>query len=354
MVASTRVASPDYMPHTPSPVDYWMPKDEDIQGDMGTAAEHAAFVAARRFTFGLLWSAAIHMNRGTDPRAPLPLPVRILATRLLQTGMINLPTKLQVIIRTQPEPARPAPLPALTQQQLQWLEEDLRAETPLPTLPSYHSRATTETADDESILALALVLEDEDREETRTLAPGSPIPGVHPGFGWFCNANEETGSPIFREYLIDDGLEIIAPYFELDMDTDSPKLLLTHGRQCTVHSHTLRAHKDPYPRPALTHKQRYLFEADQPFSCLMDWALDQEEDDTLKAEVTRYRAMTKRASRITNHIAALREDLADVTQQRFQSAKSLADANTYSAFQNLSHQPDPRPKTTISFDLVML
>jgi len=26
----------------------------------------------------------------------------------------------------------------------------------------------------------------------------------------------------------------------------------------------------------------------------------------------------------------------------------------YSAFQNLSHQPDPRPKTTISFDLVML
>jgi hypothetical protein len=30
MVASTRVASPDYMPHTPSPINYWMPKDEDI------------------------------------------------------------------------------------------------------------------------------------------------------------------------------------------------------------------------------------------------------------------------------------------------------------------------------------
>ena len=61
----------------------------------------------------------------------------------------------------------------------------------------------------------------------------------------------------------------------------------------------------------------------------MDWALDQEEDDTLKAEVARYRAMTKRASRIANHIAALREDLADVTQQRFQSTKSLANANAY-------------------------
>jgi len=103
-VASTRVASPDYMPRTPSPVDYWMPEDEDIQGDMGTATEHAAFVVARRFTFRLSWSGAIRMNRGTDPRAPLPLPVRILATQLLQTGMINLPTELQVIIQTQPEP----------------------------------------------------------------------------------------------------------------------------------------------------------------------------------------------------------------------------------------------------------
>jgi len=75
-----------------------MPKDEDIQGDMGTTTEHAAFVAARRFTFGLSWSGAIRMNRGTDPRAPLPLPVHILATQLLQTRMINLPTELQVII----------------------------------------------------------------------------------------------------------------------------------------------------------------------------------------------------------------------------------------------------------------
>jgi hypothetical protein len=140
----------------------------------------------------------------------------------------------------------------LTQQQLQWLEEDLRAETPLPTLPSYHSRALTEATDNESIPALTLVLEDEDREEARTPAPGGPMPGVHPGFGWFHNANEETGSPIFREYVIDDGLEIITPYYQLNMDTDSPELLLTRGHRCTVHSCTLRARKDPYPRPTLT------------------------------------------------------------------------------------------------------
>jgi len=89
------------------------------------------------------------------------------------------------------------------------------------------------------------------------------------------------------------------------MDTDSPELLLTHGRRYTVHSRTLRARKDPYPRPTLTRKQWYSFEADQPFSHLMDWAINQEEDDTLKAEVAQYRAMTKRASRIANHIVAL-------------------------------------------------
>ena len=162
----------------------------------------------------------------------------------------------------------------MTQQQLQWLEENLQAETPLPTLPSYHSRTATETADDKSTPALALVLEDEDREEACTPASGSPMPGIHPGFGWFRNTNEETGSPIFCEYVINDRLKIIAPYYHLNMDTDSLELLLTHGCRCMVHSRTLRAHKDPYPYPALTRKQHYLFEADQPFFCLVDWALD--------------------------------------------------------------------------------
>jgi hypothetical protein len=159
--------------------------------------------------------------------------------------------------------------------------------------------------DNESIPALTLVLEDEDRKEIHTLAPGGPMPGDHLGFSWFCNANEETGSPIFHEYVIDDGLKIIAPYYQLDMDTDSPELLLTHRQQCTIHSRTLQACKDPYPHLALTHKQQYLFEANQPFSRLMDWALDQKEDVMLKAEVAHYRAMTKMASCITNHIVAL-------------------------------------------------
>jgi hypothetical protein len=97
MVASTRVTSPNYMPRTPSPVNYWMPKSEDVQGDMGTAAEHAAFVAARRFNFGLSWSGAIHMNRRANPRGPPALPVHTIAITLSQTMIFNLLTG-QVII----------------------------------------------------------------------------------------------------------------------------------------------------------------------------------------------------------------------------------------------------------------
>jgi hypothetical protein len=41
------------MLRTPLPVEYWMPENEDIDSDHGAAAEHAAFVAARRFTYDL-------------------------------------------------------------------------------------------------------------------------------------------------------------------------------------------------------------------------------------------------------------------------------------------------------------
>jgi hypothetical protein len=132
----------------------------------------------------------------------------------------------------------------------------------------------SEVSDHPFIPALDLDLDHEDREENRTPAPNGPLPGVHLGMGWCCNLNDKTGNPIFAEYLIDGDLEIIAPYFQFDMDSDSPELLLTCGQRCSVHSHTLQACKDPYPRPALMCKQCYSFDADQPFSRLVDWAVD--------------------------------------------------------------------------------
>ena len=88
----------------------------------------------------------------------------------------------------------------------------------------------SETSDHPSIPALDLDLDPEDREEARTPAPNGPMLGVHPGVGWHRNMNDETGVPLFIKYLVDDDLEIIAPYFQFDMESDSPKLLLTRGR----------------------------------------------------------------------------------------------------------------------------
>jgi hypothetical protein len=162
-------------------------------------------VAARCFTYDLSWSGAIHINRRANPRRPPALPVRIIATRLSQTGVYS--PIIQAAIRAQPAqpsppPAQPTPLPAFTQQQLQWLEEDLHPEPRLPTLPSYHSHAMSEISDHPSIPALDLVLDHEDREENRTPTLNGPMPGVHLGMGWRRNLNDETGNPIFTEYLI--------------------------------------------------------------------------------------------------------------------------------------------------------
>jgi hypothetical protein len=250
-----------------------MPEDEDIESDHGAAAEHATLIAACHSMYDLTWAGAIHVSRHANPRRPPTLPVHITATCLSQMGVYS--PIMQIAIRAQPAqspspPAQPTPLPALTQQQLQWLEEDLHSELHLPTLPSYHSHTMLETSDHPSIPALDLILNHEDYKEVRTLTPNGPMPGVHPSTGWRRNLDQETSRPIFTEYLMDDDLEIIAPYFQFDMYLDSPELLLTHGCCCSVYSHTLQARKDPYPWPALTHKQRYSFDADQPFSHLVD------------------------------------------------------------------------------------
>jgi hypothetical protein len=131
------------------------------------------------------------------------------------------------------------PLPTLTQQQLQWLKEDLCLEPYLPTLPSYHFRAISKVSNHSSILALDLILENEDQEEACIPASNGPMLGVYPGIGWHQNLNKETGSPIFIEYLVDNELKIITPYFQFDMELESPELLLTRSCHCSVHSRTL-------------------------------------------------------------------------------------------------------------------
>jgi hypothetical protein len=186
----------------------------------------------------------------------------------------------------------------LTEQQVQWLEEDHRVETPVSTAPSYHSQFHLDRTsyltpaqaqgltDERDIPRLTLVEEDDDF--SRASSPRIPRPGEYPGPEWRRNWDEDTQTPIYNEVIRQGPIEVVATFFRYDMDTSSPELLLTMGRHCVVHSRFLHARADPYPRPALTRKQLFSFSDSQPFTKLVDWALQEEADDTLRAEVSRY------------------------------------------------------------------
>ena len=61
----------------------------------------------------------------------------------------------------------------------------------------------------------------------------------------------------------------------------------------------------------------------------VDWAIEQEDDITLTAEVRRYRQLSDRARDITMHIAAMRNHLHDTQADLMVSSHSLSHANAY-------------------------
>ena len=164
------------------------------------------------------------------------------------------------------------------------------------------------------------------RAEMETPSPTGSQPGVNPGPGWQLNSRDGGPRP---EVLIPDenhGTQI-APYILYDMDTESPEILATRGRGCTVHSRPLRACADPYPRPVFTRKQEFLFSRDEAFTPLVDRALQLEGDLTLIAEVQRYRGAQSRTQRYAARIASLKKDLDDARCDIRDSARHLARAN---------------------------
>jgi hypothetical protein len=155
-----------------------------------------------------------------------------------------------------------------------------------------------------------MIVEDDD-DETHISLP-EPLPGFHPGVGWLVNHNEDWNAPMFQDLITDGLVETIAAFYCYDFDTTSPKLLLTRGCHCSVHSRPLHACADPYPRPALTKKQEFAFAPDQPFTRLVDHTIALEKDDTLKVEVIRYRALNMRIRSSTLRIAKMQKDLFDL------------------------------------------
>src|SRR5712691_10751073 len=162
--------------------------------------------------------------------------------------------------------------------------------TPLPATPPplFDLVVNTLVQFDTEAAIEAATREEEDRQ--RTPSPTGPQPNVHPGPGWRTNF-EDPGVRYAFQIPSSDGRREIAPFIQIDWDTSSPELLGTLGRSCPVYSRPLHARTDDVPRPSFDRRQEFFFADGQVHSEGVDWAMEQENDDTLRAEVIRHRAV---------------------------------------------------------------
>jgi hypothetical protein len=109
-------------------------------------------------------------------------------------------------------------------------------------------------------------------------------PGVRPDQSWRHNF-EEPGYHFFK--LIPDitGQLHIAPFVCIDLSALNPQLLITNGHNCLVHSRPLHMRPKEEAHATYDHRQNFLFTESQLHSPAVDWALSQEQDFTLEAEV---------------------------------------------------------------------
>ena len=155
-----------------------------------------------------------------------------------------------------------------------------------------------------------------------------PQPGMLPGPEWFCNF-EDPGYRFFKLIPDPTGQLHITPFVRVDLMAENPQLLMTNSRNCHIHSHPLHARPEETPHAAYDRQQNFLFNRRQIHTPAMDWAIEQEDDITLTAEVRRYRRLSNQAWDIMMRIAAMRNRLHDTQVDLMVSSHSLSHANAY-------------------------
>jgi hypothetical protein len=112
-------------------------------------------------------------------------------------------------------------------------------------------------------------------------------PGVIPGDNWLHNVK---GLVLQHSYTIPGlgGRMVEAPFYRYDFLPDYPELLLSQGCNCPSHSHPLRVREDPYPHQVFMSKKAYTFFPGEMFTPMVDFAVQQEWDETLHAEVQHF------------------------------------------------------------------
>src|SRR6266478_3800860 len=73
----------------------------------------------------------------------------------------------------------------------------------------------------------------------------------------------------------------VAPFVQVDSDTDYPELMATRGHGCNVHTRALQAKPNPYPCPQFTWKEEFFFQDHKSFTPLVNQAIHLKGDPTL-------------------------------------------------------------------------
>jgi len=221
------------------------------------------------------------------------------------------------------EPITPTdPVPSMPSSPPQFLQAD-----PLDAAPPFEQviNALVQCDVDAQVARIAR----EEAEAERTPTPDGPRPGMHPGPGWAKNCEDHGVNYIFLIPTDPPQRFEIAPFVSIDWSSTSPELLGTRGLGCPVHTKHLHARADEFPRPALDCRQEFFFAEHQVHSDGVDWAMRQEGDDTLRAEVIRHRAARTKVIRRARQVAELREQLMDDRLVLATSTQRLARANGY-------------------------
>ena len=150
-----------------------------------------------------------------------------------------------------------------------------------------------------------------------------PQPGVLPSPEWYHNF-EELGYQFFKLITNLTGQLHIAPFICIDLMAPSPQLLITNGCNCLVHSCPLHARPKETPHTTYDCRQNFLFNRRQLHTPAIDWAIEQEGDITLMAEVRRHCRLTDQARDIAMRIATMRNHLHDTQADLMVSSHSLS------------------------------
>jgi len=261
----------------------------------------------------------------TTPALPILPPHAIHPEVLAHLHTIHLTTATPPpldIFGPNREPMTPTdPVPSMPSLPPQFLQTD-----PLDPAPVFEQIVNALVQRD--IDAQVTRIEREEEEEQRTPSPTGAQPGVHPGPGWGINFTDAAINYVYHIPDGNGGYEI-APFISIDWNTTSPELLGTRGRGCPTHAKHLHTCEDEFPRTALDHRQEFFFAEHQTHTEGVDWAMQQEGDDTLQAEVIRHRAARTKVIRRARQVAELHEQLADDRYAFNQSTRRLTRTNSY-------------------------